>query len=56
MLANFTNPFAAQYERFWRELIPLCDSTQQMYLGLKPWSEWLDERRERARKAKVAAI
>jgi hypothetical protein len=37
-------------------LIPLCDITQQMYLGLKPWNEWLDEKRERAKKSKKVAV
>lgn len=49
-------PFAEQYQRSWRELIPLCDVTQQMYLGLKPWSQWLDERLQRTRKIKAVAI
>ncbi len=39
-----------------KEIIPLCDITQQMYLGLKPWSEWLDERRERTKKSKKVSI
>jgi hypothetical protein len=55
-LGAFYKPFAERYQRSWGELIPLCDVTQQMYLGLKPWSEWLDERRDRARKDKTVAI
>ena len=53
---DFYKPFAAKYKHFWRELIPLCDITQQMYLGLKPWSEWLDERREKIKKRRNVAI
>ena len=55
-LGAFYKPFAERYQRAWRELVPLCDITQQMYLGLKPWQEWLDERRERARKSKATSI
>lgn len=45
--------YAEKYKHFWRELIPLCDISQQIYLGMKPWHEWLDERRERRRKKKT---
>ena len=30
-------------------LIEVCDATQQLYLDLKPWQEWLHERWERRR-------
>ena len=26
-------------------LLELCDATQQIYLGMKPWRRWLEERR-----------
>lgn len=54
--SDFHKPFAEHYQRFWGELIPLCDITQQIYLGLKPWSEWLEERRERMKKNKKVEI
>ncbi|MFA4905430.1 MAG: hypothetical protein WC645_02880 [Candidatus Margulisiibacteriota bacterium] len=53
---DFHESFAERYQHFWGELIPLCDITQQMYLGLKPWREWLNERRERMKKSKKVAI
>jgi hypothetical protein len=53
---DFYKPFAERYQHSWREIIPLCDITQQMYLGLKPWSEWLDERRERTKKNRKVAV
>ncbi|MDP2667971.1 MAG: hypothetical protein Q8O65_04585, partial [Nitrosopumilaceae archaeon] len=49
---DFYKPFADKYKHFWRELVPLCDITQQMYLGMKPWNEWLDERRDKIKKNK----
>jgi len=37
---------AAHARRFGdaRELVALADDTQQIYLGMKPWYQWLDER------------
>ncbi|MFQ5903429.1 MAG: hypothetical protein ACE5JO_07045, partial [Candidatus Binatia bacterium] len=37
-------------KRFWvRDLLELCDNTQQLYLDMNPWHEWLRERWERRR-------
>lgn len=49
-------PFADQYRRSLGEIISLCDITEQIYLGLKPWHEWLRERREHARKLKTPSV
>jgi hypothetical protein len=53
---EFYKPFADKYQHFWMELIPLCDITQQMYLGLKPWNQWLNERQDKIRKARKVSI
>lgn len=37
--------FAQKYE-YIRSLLKLCDATQQLYLDMKPWHEWLEERWE----------
>ena len=37
--------FSQKY-KYMRNLLELCDVTQQLYLGMKPWYEWLEERRE----------
>jgi len=34
-------------------LLELCDATQQLYLDMKPWQQWLQERRE-LKRAKLA--
>jgi hypothetical protein len=44
-------PWAAKFRRGHLSLLELCDATQQMYLGMKPWHEWLEERRD-SRRAK----
>lgn len=31
----------------WSELVSLADATQQIYLGMKPWHSWLEERWKR---------
>jgi hypothetical protein len=38
-------------------ILGLCDATQQLYLDMKPWHEWLRERRElkRAKATQKAA-
>lgn len=41
------NKFVELYNQSPHELIPLCDLTQQLYLGMNPWREWLGERLER---------
>ena len=39
--------------RSWRNLLELCDATQQLYLDMEPWQQWLDKRwGERKLKAK----
>lgn len=45
-------PFAARY-RMWDDLNELCDITQQLYLDMKPWREWLRGKWEEKRKRKL---
>lgn len=40
---------AKRYGHRTPDLLELCDATQQLYLGLKPWQEWLRERWEKRR-------
>jgi hypothetical protein len=35
--------FAQKYHG-WKDLLSLCDATQQIYLDMKPWHEWLEEK------------
>jgi hypothetical protein len=37
-------PWAVKFQRGHLSLLELCDATQQIYLGLKPWKQWLQER------------
>lgn len=48
-------PFAQKY-RYLRNLLQLCDATQQLYLDMKPWHEWLKERwdKQRRKRSEVA--
>ena len=43
----------AQNYRGWRDLLRLCDATQQLYLDMKPWHQWLEERWKRNRERSV---
>ena len=36
-------PWAAKFRRGHLSLLELCDATQQIYLGMKPWQQWLKE-------------
>jgi|SRR5579872_1055105 len=41
----------AGWDRFSaKDLVQLSDYTQQMYLGLNPWMQWLDEKRQKKKK------
>ncbi len=53
---DFYKPFAERYRHSWRELLPLCDITQQMYLGLNAWHEWLDEKRQKAKRNRKITV
>jgi len=44
--------FAKNY-RAWRDLLRLCDATQQLYLDMKPWHQWLEERWKKNRQKSV---
>ena len=33
----------AEKQQAWQDLLSLCDATQQLYLDMKPWHEWLQE-------------
>jgi len=35
------------------KLIHTCDATQQLYLGLKPWHDWLEEKRKQRNRKEV---
>ena len=48
------NQFVEKYNRTFGKLLPLCDITQQKYLGLKPWNEWLEERRNLKKRRRVS--
>jgi hypothetical protein len=37
----------------WIDLLKLCDATQQLYLDMKPWYQWLEERWEKRRKKRT---
>ncbi len=42
----------SRYLRPVEELLRLCDLTQQRYLDMKPWHDWLIERRKRRRRGR----
>ena len=45
----------AQNYRGWRDLLRLCDATQQLYLDMKPWHQWLEERWKKNREKSTLA-
>jgi len=44
--------FAEKYVA-WSNLLQLCDVTQQLYLDMKPWHQWLHERWEKQRQKRI---
>jgi hypothetical protein len=44
--------FAKNY-RAWGDLLQLCDATQQLYLDMQPWRQWLEERWEKRRQKRA---
>lgn len=45
-------PFASRH-KMWDDLNELCDITQQLYLDMTPWREWLRDKWEKKRKRKL---
>ena len=39
-----------------RDLLQLCDATQQLYLDMEPWHEWLKERWEKRRQKRALSL
>ena len=39
-----------------RNLLQLCDATQQIYLNLKPWHQWLEDRWKRRSERRTARL
>ena len=37
----------------WHDLRELCDVTQQIYLDMKPWHEWIKERWDKKRQRRI---
>jgi hypothetical protein len=48
--AGGTHGAFAKKVHSWINLLELCDATQQLYLGMNPWHEWLRERWEKKAK------
>jgi hypothetical protein len=48
-------PFAQKY-KYLRNLFELCDATQQLYLDMKPWHEWLKERWDKRRRKRSEVL
>ena len=45
--------FERRMPQFHWSIYDLCDASQQIYLGLKPWHQWLEEHYEKKRKRKA---